>query len=46
MENPHRWYQTDENKQSYFSRLHEKSVFLKKEDCVDLPEKVFEIKKI
>ena len=45
MENPHRWYQTDENKQSYFSRLNEKSVFLKKEACVDLPEKVFEIKK-
>ena len=43
MENPHRWYQTDEDKEAYFSRLRDKSVFLKKEDCVDLPPKVFEI---
>ena len=45
MENPHRWYQTDEDKENYFNRLREKSVFLKKEDCVDLPPKVFEIRK-
>lgn len=45
MKNPHRWYQTDDDKQSYFSRLRNKSVFLKKEDCVDLPPKVFEIKR-
>lgn len=45
MSNPHNWYQTDEDKERYFSRLSEKSIFLKKEDCVDLPEKVFEIRK-
>lgn len=45
MENPHRWYQTDEDKENYFNRLREKSVFLKKEDCVDLPPKIFEIRK-
>ena len=45
MENPHRWYQTEENKQAYFNRLRNKSVFLSKEDCIDLPEKTFEIKK-
>lgn len=44
MQNPHRWYQTQENKEAYFNRLREKSVFLKKEDCVDLPPKVFQIK--
>lgn len=43
--NPHYWYQTDEDKEAYFNRLREKSVFLKKEDCVDLPPKVFEIKR-
>ena len=42
---PHHWYQTDENKQAYYNRLREKAVFLKKEDCVDLPLKVFEVKK-
>ena len=45
MENPHRWYQTDEDKEAYFSRLRDRSVFLKKEDCVDLPLKVFEVKR-
>jgi SNF2 family DNA or RNA helicase len=46
MANPHRWFQTAENKQTYFNRLNEKSVFLSKDDCVDLPEKTFEIKRI
>lgn len=45
MEDPHKWYQTDEDKEVFFNRLREKSVFLKKEDCVDLPPKVFEIKR-
>lgn len=45
MANPHNWYQTDEDKERYFAKLSEKSVFLKKEDCVDLPEKVFEIRR-
>ena len=45
LENPHYWYQTDEDKEAYFNRLREKSVFLKKEDCVDLPPKVFEVKR-
>ncbi|HCD72893.1 MAG TPA: hypothetical protein DEQ48_01510, partial [Helicobacter sp.] len=45
MANPHRWYQTEEDKEAYFNRLREKSVFLKKEDCVDLPPKVFEVKR-
>ena len=44
MADPHHWFQTDDNKNAYFNRLNFKSVFLKKEDCVDLPEKVFEIK--
>ena len=45
MANPHFWYQTDEDKERYYSKLGEKSVFLRKEDCVDLPEKVFQIRK-
>lgn len=45
MQNPHRWYQTDEDKDLYFSKLSEKCVFLRKEDCVDLPEKTFEIRR-
>ena len=45
MSNPHYWYQTDEDKERYYSRLSQNSVFLKKEDCVDLPEKVFEIRR-
>lgn len=44
MQDPHIWYQTDDNKEAYFNRLRDKSIFLKKEDCVDLPPKVFEIK--
>lgn len=46
MADPHRWFQTDENKNAYYNRLSEKSVFLTKDDCVDLPEKTFEIKRI
>lgn len=43
--NPHYWYQTDENKEKLFARLSDGSIFLKKEDCVDLPPKVFEVKR-
>ena len=45
MSNPHNWYQTGEDKERYFSRLSNKSVFLRKDDCIELPEKVFEIRK-
>ena len=45
MVNPHVWYQTEEDKERYNLRLQEQSVFLKKEDCVDLPDKTFEVKK-
>lgn len=45
MKNPHRWYQTQENKDAFFNRLSIQSTFLKKEDCVDLPEKVFQVRK-
>jgi len=45
MENPHRWFQTDQNKDAFFERLREQSAFLRKEDCVDLPEKTFLIRK-
>ena len=45
MANPHVWYQTDEDKERYYARLSEKAIFLKKDDCVDLPEKVFEIRR-
>lgn len=45
MANPHIWYQTDEDKERYNLRLGEQSVFLKKEDCVDLPEKTFEVRR-
>lgn len=44
MANPHVWYQTDEDKERYFSRLSEKAIFMRKDDCVDLPEKIFEIR--
>lgn len=44
MANPHNWYQTGEDKERYYAKLSEKAVFLKKEDCVDLPEKVFEVR--
>lgn len=43
--NPHVWYQTAEDKEQYNLRLTEQSVFLKKEDCVDLPEKVFQVRR-
>jgi SNF2 family DNA or RNA helicase len=45
MENPHRWYQTQENKDSYFNRLSTQSKFIRKDDCVDLPDKIFQIRK-
>lgn len=45
MANPHVWYQTDEDKERYFSKLSGSSIFIKKEDCIDLPDKVFEIRK-
>lgn len=45
MANPHVWYQTDDDKERYNLRLQEQSVFLKKEDCVDLPDKVFQIRR-
>ena len=45
MENPHVWYQTEGDKDRYFARLRQKSVFLRKEDCVDLPDKIFELRK-
>lgn len=45
LENPHIWYQTKEDKDRFFGRLSDGCVFLKKEDCIDLPEKVFELKR-
>lgn len=45
MANPHIWYQTDEDKERYYARLSEKAIFLKKDDCVNLPEKVFEVRR-
>ena len=44
MANPHVWYQTEDDKERYFSRLSEKAIFMRKDDCVDLPEKIFEIR--
>lgn len=44
MTDPHKWYQTQEDKERLFSRLSEGSVFLKKEECVDLPPKIFQIR--
>lgn len=44
LQNPHYWYQTQDDKDRLFARLSEKSIFLKKEGCVDLPSKIFEIK--
>ena len=44
MSNPHRWYQTDYNKNCYYNRLAEQSIFIKKEDVTDLPEKTFLIR--
>ena len=45
MKDPHVWYQTDEDKEKYNARLSEQSIFLKKEDCVDLPEKTFQVRR-
>lgn len=45
LSNPHVWFQTAEDKERYNLRLTEQSVFLKKEDCVDLPEKVFQVRR-
>lgn len=45
MKDPHVWYQTDEDKEKFNARLTEQAVFLKKEDCVDLPEKVFQVRR-
>lgn len=44
MSNPHIWFQTQEDKDRLFAKLSERAVFLKKEDCVDLPPKVFTVK--
>lgn len=44
MSNPHYWFQTDEDKERHYARLAETAAFLKKEDCVDLPDKVFEVR--
>lgn len=45
MADPHLWYQTDEDKERYYQRLRLKSTFLRKEDCVDLPDKIFQVRK-
>lgn len=44
LENPHIWYQTQNDKDKFFRKLSEGSVFVSKEDCVDLPDKIFSIK--
>lgn len=46
LENPHIWYQTQDDKDRFYNRLSDGSVFLKKEDCIDLPEKVFEVRQV
>ena len=46
MANPHRWYQTNYNKDCYYNRLLEQSLFIKKEDVVDLPDKTFLIRNV
>ena len=46
MANPHRWYQTNYNKDCYYNRLSEQSLFIKKEDVVDLPDKTFLIRNV
>ena len=45
MEQPHIWYQTQEDKEKFFRRLSTGAVFIRKEDCVDLPEKTFQVRK-
>lgn len=44
LENPHVWYQTQDDKDRFFRKLSEGSVFVNKEDCVELPDKIFAIK--
>ena len=44
LENPHIWYQTQDDKDKFFRKLSEGSIFVNKEDCVDLPDKIFSIK--
>lgn len=44
LENPHIWYQTQDDKDKFFRKLSEGSIFVSKEDCVDLPDKIFSIK--
>lgn len=44
LENPHVWYQTQDDKDRFFRKLSEGSIFVNKEDCVDLPDKIFAIK--
>lgn len=45
LENPHLWYQTQEDKDRFYRKLSNGCTFMRKEECVDLPEKVFEVKK-
>lgn len=44
LENPHVWYQTQDDKDRFFRKLSQCSVFVNKEDCVELPDKIFSIK--
>ena len=46
MANPHRWFQTDINKDNYFNKLSEQSIFVDKNSVVDLPEKTFLVRKV
>lgn len=44
LENPHVWYQTQDDKDRFFNKLTDVSSFVNKEDCIDLPDKIFSIK--
>lgn len=44
LEDPHVWYQTQEDKDKFYKKLSDGAVFMNKEDCVDLPDKIFEVK--
>lgn len=44
LQNPHIWYQTQDDKDRFYKRLSDVSVFVNKEDCIDLPEKLFLVK--
>ena len=44
MSDPHVWYQTQEDKDKYYAKLSQQATFIRKEDCIDLPPKVFEVK--